>query len=155
MCRFPVRPRGTIGASRLFDAGGYFDRIVWPRTVSQPRASESLRLPISPHGIPSGDFAEAFYRFNRDSEKASATRAAKHMQPPSATSQKHEGVRGEASIFASPRRLSAAFDARKRLPVQVELQPQRLRGTATHARGETAHPSARQIPVYRTHTVME
>ena len=72
----------------------------------------------------------------------SATRAAKHMQPPIPTSQGHEGGPGEIIFFDFPRRLCAAFDARKRLTTASWINFE-----------ETIYSTMQQIPV--CHTIKE
>ena len=56
------------------------------------------------------------------------------------TSQGQAGVRGESSVFDSPRRLYAAFDARKRLPEKqyVNILPVCARGSLTLRRAKAA-----------------
>ena len=158
MCRSPVRPRGTTGTSRLFDAGGCFDRIVWPHTVSQPRTYESLRLPISLYGT-----RAAILYFGRHRDKPgvgytcslqamscvsralpdlhpAATRAAKHMQPHTTTTPGHEGGRGGSSKLSLNIYLSLSPLANSPLGRRDKQMPPALcaRGSMTLRRAKAA-----------------
>ena len=80
----------------------------------------TLRLHRNPQRNPSGDFARIASAAKREFKQSAATRAAKHMQPLFAP---HRGTKGPggSSALASPRRLCAAFDARKRPLVSGNL----------------------------------
>ena len=73
---------------------------------------------------PCGDFAEDSFRVSGNSKESSATRAANLCSRSPDRMEPRRGSGGKIISFF-PRRLSAAFDARKRPPARCTLQQQR------------------------------
>ena len=82
------------------------------------RPLQALRLHRSLERSNAATLQRLFSTLSGNSKKASATRAAPHMQP---LFRPHRSKRGSGGkrVFASPRRLYAAFDARKRPPTPI------------------------------------
>ena len=79
-----------------------------------------------------GDFAGDSFRFSGDSKESPATGAAPHGSRYTNPQRSIRGPGGRA-FFASPRRLCAAFDARKRPPSNKRYNKQNANRSPPHA----------------------
>ena len=108
---------------------------VWARMAKgdliRPSSGRPNNRPPSPQRLhrnlqknPCGDFAEDSFRVSGNSKESSATRAANLCSRLPDRMEPRRGSGGKIISFF-PRRLSAAFDARKRPPTRCTLQQQK------------------------------
>ena len=101
------------------------------RIPSQPHTAALSTRPPRPQRLhrdlqrnPCGDYAADSFRVKRKFKESAASRAAPNAAA-SPTAWNPDGGSGGKIISFFPRRLSAAFDARKRPPARCTLQQQR------------------------------